>query len=307
MRRDHVRSAVAAVAFVARTMSLAATNGPAPQAKTASYALAFHGVAASYHDLAMFVLPDSRVSIDAVGGPAGDYAMSTQEGISEQLGPRHWRWTAPSRPGIATLRFVGPGRSGDSDVIDLRAFVMVPASSSKRGVLNGYRIGNYPPTLNGDPLYRAPAGFVEVTPDNENTKVSPHFTLKQFICKEDAAKRFPKYVVVQERLPLTLEALVERVNTIGFKADALHVMSAYRTPYYNRAIGDVKYSMHQFGGAADVYVDGLDAGVLHDEIARMMAADPMRLQGGLGLYPATNAHPPFVHVDVRGKAARWHG
>ena len=26
----------------------------------------------------------------------------------------------------------------------------------------------------------------------------------------------------------------------------------------------------------------------------------MRFQGGMGFYPATSAHPPFVHVDVRG-------
>jgi Bacterial protein of unknown function (DUF882) len=305
----HGRVGLAGVsaAVVVWTTAAVAVKGAASPDRTASYALAFHGVAASYHDPAMFVLPDSRVSIDAVGGPAGDYVMSTEEGIAEQLGPRRWRWTAPGRPGIATLRFAGPARSGDRDAIDLRAFVMTPASALKRGVLNGYRIGDYPPPPSGNLLYRPPSGFIEVTRDNENTKLSPHFTLKQFVCKEDTSKAFPKYVVVQERLLLALETLVERVNALGFKADALHVMSAYRTPYYNHAIGDVKYSMHQFGGAADVYVDGLEAGVLHDEIARLMAADPLRLQGGLGLYPATEAHPPFVHVDVRGKAARWHG
>ena len=306
MTRDRVRFAATAAAVGLWTLSSAATKSGNP-VETASYALAYHDVAGSYHDLSMFVLPDARVAIDAVGGPAGDYAMSTEEGIAEQLGPRRWRWTAPGRPGVATLRFAGPGKPAGKDAIALRAFVMVPASAVKRGVLNGYRIGDYPPPLNGNALYRAPAGFIEVTRDNENTKLSPHFTLKQFICKEDTTKTFPKYVVVQERLLLELEAVLERVNALGFKADALHVMSAYRTPYYNHAIGDVKYSMHQFGGAADVYVDGLAASVLHDEIDKLMAADPRRLQGGLGLYPVTKAHPAFVHVDVRGKAARWRG
>ena len=32
-----------------------------------------------------------------------------------------------------------------------------------------------------------------------------------------------------------------------------------------------------------------------------------RLQGGMGYYPSTSAHPPFVHVDVRGTKARWKG
>jgi len=27
----------------------------------------------------------------------------------------------------------------------------------------------------------------------------------------------------------------------------------------------------------------------------------------MGFYPSTSTHPPFVHVDVRGTKARWHG
>jgi hypothetical protein len=256
--------------------------------------------------MAMFVLPGARVFIEAVGGPPGDYAMATEDGIAEQLGPRRWRWTAPERPGIATLKFEGPGKPGTSDAIDLRAFVMVPASAAANGVLNGYRIGKYPASL-GNPLYHAPRGYIEVTGDNRHTKLSPHFTLEQFVCREDTTTAYPKYVVVQERLLLTLEAVVERVQALGFDADRLHVMSAYRTPYYNHAVGDVPYSMHQFGGAADVYVDRLDATLLYRQVDALMSADPHRFLGGLGLYPATKAHPPFVHVDVRGKAARWHG
>ena len=29
------------------------------------------------------------------------------------------------------------------------------------------------------------------------------------------------------------------------------------------------------------------------------------LVGGIGVYPATSAHGPFVHIDVRGTRARW--
>jgi hypothetical protein len=204
--------------------------------------------------------------------------------------------------------------------------VMVPAREMKNGLLNGYRIGTYPSMpAKPNPQYAAPAGFIEVTRENQDTKVSPHFELKQFLCKEDTSKAFPKYVVLKERLPLKLEAVLALVNALGFDADTLHVMSAYRTPYYNRAIGDVKYSMHQWGSAADVYVDPAkkermedlnrdgridveDAKFLYDRIEEMLAIKGFReLQGGMGFYPATAAHPPFVHVDVRGTAARWKG
>ena len=306
-------------------LSTAGVRAEKVDTKTASYALAFHDVVSAYRDTAMFVLPGARVVIDAVGGPAGDYAVATEEGIAEQLALRRWRWTAPDRPGIATLRFQGPGNPESKDEIVVHAFVMVPASAVKDGWLNGYRIGTYPPPLHGSPVYRAPSGYVEVTRDNQDTKLSPHFQLKQFLCKEDTTKTFPKYVVVQEKLPLKLEAVLERVNELGFKVDTLHVMSAFRTPYYNHAIGDVRYSMHQFGGAADVYVDrerkdrmddlnhdGVvdirDSKFLYDQIDALMSADPShRLEGGLGFYRGTAAHPPFVHVDVRGAAARWQG
>jgi uncharacterized protein YcbK (DUF882 family) len=164
-----------------------------------------------------------------------------------------------------------------------------------------------------------------VTKHNQDTKVSPHFRLKQFLCKEDTTSEFPKYVVLKERLLLKLEAILERVNALGYHVDTLHVLSGYRTPYYNHAIGDVLYSMHQWGSAADVYIDkdnkgnmddlnhdgridAADSRLLYDAIEKMLA-DPSftKFEGGMGWYPGTSAHPPFVHVDVRGLRARWSG
>ena len=63
---------------------------------------------------------------------------------------------------------------------------------------------------------------------------------------------------------MKLEAILEDVNALGFRVDTLHVMSAYRTPYYNHAIGDVPYSMHQWGSAADIFIDKHGKGVMDD-------------------------------------------
>jgi uncharacterized protein YcbK (DUF882 family) len=83
--------------------------------------------------------------------------------------------------------------------------------------------------------------------------------------------------------------------------------------------------LHQWGSAADIYIDPekadrmadvnrdgridiQDAKALYDELERMLAVKELaRFQGGMGFYPGTAAHPPFVHVDVRGTAARWKG
>ena len=315
-----MRSAAIALAVLVAGAVLSADDSF--DTRSAPFAIAFHNETSTYRDAALSVMPGEIVLFSALAGHPGSYSASGDGSLVQQRA-RHWKWTAPARPGTYEIRFQGPARR---DAITLHVFVMVPATQVKHGLLNGYRIGDYPaPPHPASRLYRRPRGFVEVTKDNEDTRLSPHFTLKQFICKEDTTKDYPKYLLFDERLPLKLEAVLERVNALGFRVDTLHVMSAYRTPYYNKAIGDVKYSMHQWGSAADIYVDPqrkdrmadlngdgevdiADAKFLYDDIERLLASKGgARLQGGLGFYPATAGHPPFVHLDVRGTAARWKG
>jgi hypothetical protein len=315
-----MRSAVISLALLALAAVVRADDSF--DKKTASFSITFHDETTAYRDTALAVMPGATVMLSASGGPPGQYA-ATGDGTLAQQRPQRWQWTAPVRPGTYLIRFQGPGKH---DTIAVHAFVMVPATQVKGGLLNGYRIGDYPAMpRSGNRIYQPPTGFVEVTKDNQDTRLSPHFTLKQFLCKEDTTKAFPKYLLFKERLPLKLEAVLERVNAMGFKVDTLHVMSAFRTPYYNHAIGDVKYSMHQWGSAADVYVDPLqkdrmadlnhdgqvdieDSKFLYDDVERLLASKgAARFQGGMGYYPGTATHPPFVHVDVRGTAARWKG
>jgi len=205
----------------------------------------------------------------------------------------------------------------------LNVFVIVPLSRARDGWINGYHIDAYPSVpLKGLAAYKPPRGFIEVTEANADTPVSPHFTLRQFLCKQEG--EFPKYVVLRERLLLKLELLLERVNAVGYRCDTFQVMSGYRTPFYNRSIGNVKYSRHVYGGAADIFIDErprdgvmddlngdgrtdlYDAGVLYDLIDKLYGTDAYApFIGGLGRYDATPAHGPFVHVDVRGFHARW--
>jgi hypothetical protein len=263
------------------------------------------------HEIAFVtVMPGAPVRVEAAGGPSGDFRLKTESGTAVQHAARRWTWTAPDRPGTYTFTVKGPSHD-----VDVHAFVMVPAVRASRGVLNGYRIGQYPPARG---RYQPPAGFIELTRENEDTKLSPHFRLKQFLCKQEPIGQYPKYLIVEPALVLNLERALERVKRLGFDVDTLHVMSGYRTPFYNAQLRDVPYSMHQWGGAADVYVDtkgndrmadlnrdgevGIDdAKYLLDEL------DPILPPGGLGYYPSTAAHPPFVHVDARGTKARWRG
>jgi hypothetical protein len=204
----------------------------------------------------------------------------------------------------------------------LNAFVMVPFERVRRGALNGYPIGSYPRRPSRlESFYRPPAGFIEVTRDNEDTALSPHFRLRQFVCKQES--RYPKYVVLRPELLAKLEGLLEALNERGIDATTLEVMSGYRTPRYNRRLGNVPTSAHLWGGAADVFVDEDGDGMMDDlngdgrvdvgdtlvlsEIVEQIEASQthIRLIGGLGRYHSNEAHGPFVHVDVRGYRARW--
>jgi hypothetical protein len=73
---------------------------------------------------------------------------------------------------------------------------------------------------------------------------------------------------------------------------------------------DVFVDNNRDGWTDDVNGDGRvdirDAEVVARAVERVEAGHPA-LVGGLGIYPATGAHGPFTHVDVRGRRARWRG
>jgi hypothetical protein len=246
---------------------------------------------------------ERRVVADA---PITTLTALPGERVTLEGAGRRWTWTAPREPGLYPLRV---------DSLVIQAFVLVPYARLRGEYLNGYRIGRYPAVaLRGLAIYRPPAGFIEVTRDNEDTFVSPHFRLRQFVCKQ--AGGYPKYIVLNEALVRRLEELLALANAAGYRAGTFHVLSGFRTPAYNRAIGNVAYSRHTWGSAADIFIDEdhdgrmddlngdgrsnqLDADVLY----RLF--DAVQDSGGLGKYDATDAHGPFVHVDLRDRRARW--
>ena len=244
--------------------------------------------------------------------PLGTLTAMPGERVTLQALDRTWTWTAPLTPGFYPISVV----SGDQrDSIRIQAFVLVPRSRMKGEYLNGYRIGRYSErALRGLAIYRPPVGFVEVTRDNENTFVSPHFQLKQFICKQSGS--YPKYIVLNDALVQRLEQLLALANESGYRAGTFHVMSGYRTPAYNRSLGNVVYSRHTFGSAADIFIDEDGDGRMDDlnRDGRSDARDAEVLyrlfeatqeSDGMGKYDATRAHGPFVHVDLRDRRARW--
>lgn len=259
---------------------------------------------------ALTVLPGATVTLEAIDPVGSSSSARSTAGRLEPIGAGRWGWTAPDTPGFYPITVVAADRR---DSVTIHAFVLVPSSRVRNGYIQNFRIGRYP--------RQSPAGFVEVTRANENVFVSPHFRLKQFLCKQSGG--YPKYVVLDERLLDKLEALLRLANDAGFAASTFHVMSGFRTPAYNRAIGNVPYSRHTWGAAADIFIDEnrdgrmddlnrdgrsdvRDAEVLYRLFdAATYAPELDGLIGGMGKYRPTAAHGPFVHIDVRDRKARW--
>ena len=200
---------------------------------------------------------------------------------------------------------------------------LVPYQQVKRGLLEGYRIGEYlAKPLSGRTTYARPKGFIRMNAANAAMWVSDHYRLNDFQCKLDGKSKF---VILRTEALLKLELLQhELTSRYGLKFARFTIMSGYRTPYYNSIIGnETSYSRHLYGDAMDIYIDTHHRGTMDDingdgkvdvkdakflqRVADALDNSPMWgwLKGGAGVYHANGAHGPYLHVDARGYIARW--
>jgi uncharacterized protein YcbK (DUF882 family) len=233
---------------------------------------------------------------------------------------------APGLPGVYSIEI--EAEAVRRSVEELRVITLVPFGAKREGLIGTYRLGQWPFERGGapSPAYANPAGFVEVTPENVDLPVSAHFQLGDFLTKDQAAV-WPKYLLLDAGLVDKLELLIDELEHMGCPVTHLAIMSGFRTPRYNGAggvtSGRASLSRHMYGDATDVFVDNdrdgwtddvnrdgrvdiEDAEFVAQAVERAEAREPALL-GGVGVYPATSAHGPFTHVDVRGRKARWRG
>lgn len=235
-------------------------------------------------------------------------ALSVDGDEPQPLAAEHV-YTAPETPGVHQLRVFDL----EGGHVLVSVFVLKPLEGQE--VVEGYRIGTYP--------QNTPEGLIRVTEEDLETPVSPSFTLGQFLCKQQPG-HWPKFVMVTPSLLNRLEALLAEMRADGLTdADSFFVMSGFRTPFYNTAIGSARLSRHMYGDAADIYPDveggdsvmddlngdgrvtRADANFLYDFADRLFRNRSDLNAGGIGAYGANAVHGPFVHVDGRGSRARW--
>ncbi|HET7275307.1 MAG TPA: hypothetical protein VFI91_08985 [Longimicrobiaceae bacterium] len=231
----------------------------------------------------------------------------------------------PARPGIwnVVLRM----RNAVRTVPDLQLITLVPATEARSGRIGNYRIGSWPTDVSSVPTpetYAPPRGFIRVTPENRDLRVSEHFLLGEFLTKGQTDV-WPKYVVLSPRMLDKAELTIQELEEMGHPVERVGVISGFRTPRYNESGGNTQgrgdLSRHMYGDAVDFFVDN-DGDFRMDDLngdgrvtvadARVMAEAAERVErehpnlvGGIGVYDPTGAHAGFIHIDTRGYRARW--
>ena len=272
-----------------------------------------------------------RARIVAAGAPLEAEALPEGAELRAQAADSA-QSTATPRAGIWRLA-VAVG-SAIKPITDVNLISLRPRADKRNGRVGLYYIGNWPgetgrvtaPKRAPADRYRPPSGFIEVTRENADTRVSEHFRLRDFLT-HDQASVWPKFLVLEMRNVDKLELVLNDLQARGIDVSGVRVMSGFRTPQYNKGGGNTGgragLSRHMYGDAADVFIDSngdgvmddlnrdgrstiADARVVSEAVDRVEAAHP-ELIGGAGVYPAASGHGPFIHIDTRGYRARWIG
>lgn len=126
----------------------------------------------------------------------------------------------------------------------------------------------------------------------ENRRLSDHLMLSEVLCKCGhcgGGGVTPEVINLFERI---------RAQCCLCKGSdvPITVFSGFRCAKHNKAVGGATNSEHTKGNALDL---GCPQGLTMDEFHGIcLALNPM---GGVGFY----RHDGFIHVDCRGKKARW--
>lgn len=291
-------------------MLLQLQNGMAQQPP---FEVSINGEDVPHKLFTFFIMPGEPLNISAnTAFDLGTHGM----GVTRRSDSKY-TIKAPQKPGAYTVILVK-----DADRVILNLLVLTPLDDQKGEFLNGYRIGEYPEKLfNDDPIYAKPKGLFEVTAETENLQLTPNFNMRQFLSAQEGA--FPKYLIIRERLLLKLEYLLAVVQLKHIAINTFSFVDGYRTPYYNEITDNAPYSRHLWGGAADIFIDQDKNGQMDDlnrdgQIddkdvmffynlveAESQKPEYKKFIGGLGLYKKDEQHTGFIHIDVRGKRARW--
>ncbi|MGH7650861.1 MAG: D-Ala-D-Ala carboxypeptidase family metallohydrolase [Gemmatimonadaceae bacterium] len=268
-----------------------------------------------------FAMPGQKISypLDVHGDPTslqyawvrnGDTALATTARplTGDQV-------VVPSMAGFYRFALIKSGAQRSIEGLTLS--VLVPFEEKEGVMLRGYRIGTYlAERVSG--RQAPPQGFLEITPADVDIPLTKHLRVGDFL-NHDQQGVWPSYAAINPKLLDKLELVIQEIaRWHGDKAVAdieIDVHSGFRAPEHNRRIQRAaRDSQHQYGDAADVAIDANGDGKITAIDSRMvgLAVEIVELKhpdlvGGLGIYTSGHSNTNYVHIDVRGRRARWRG
>jgi Peptidase M15 len=268
-----------------------------------------------------FAMPGQQISypLDVHGDPTSLQYAWIRNGDTALVGtPRPLagdKVVAPMGAGFYRLALIKSGQQRSVEGLTLA--VLVPFEEKEGSMLRGYRIGTYlAEKVSG--RQAPPEGFLEITPADVDLPITKHLRVGDFL-NHDQQGKWPSYAAVNPKLLDKLELVIQEIaRWHGDKAVAdieIDVHSGFRAPEHNRRIQRAaRDSQHQYGDAADVAIDANGDGKLTAIDSRMvgLAVEIVELKhpdlvGGLGIYTSGHSSTNYVHIDVRGRRARWRG
>ena len=124
-------------------------------------------------------------------------------------------------------------------------------------------------------------------------RLTNNFLLREFRCKDGSGVP-DEYMDNVKELAENLQVLREHLEK------PIRIISAYRTPTYNRKIDGARRSQHLTASAADIKIRDMTPQEIKDVVEDLIKKGLMK-QGGIGLYRT------FLHYDIRNKKVRWFG
>lgn len=143
-------------------------------------------------------------------------------------------------------------------------------------------------------------------------KLVGDFRIMHFVCKDSIYNRclrdadLPYYWLIDEKLPLRVLALQEALEKAGYDKTAFSILSGHRHPKNNEEVKGAGSSKHLKGQAIDMRIYDINGDGHYSPNDKQIVLDILEREvignrGGIGRYPDTRV----IHIDVRGKRARW--
>ncbi|EPQ8291100.1 YcbK family protein [Campylobacter jejuni] len=125
-------------------------------------------------------------------------------------------------------------------------------------------------------------------------KENPYFKESEFKCKCGKCKLPPN--VPSDELVDVLCEIREHYNA------PIIINSGYRCKEHNAEVGGAAKSQHTIGSAADFVVKGVKTEEVHQYVLEKYGDKPF----GIAIkHNFENPFGGFVHIDTRGRKARW--